>query len=101
MINNLTELENEEERPTTIGVYLSSDRKRLYTYQCQRPIAIGDRVNVKLPAGKIFTCEVMEVRPTPQLSDKWETKWAVLVQTKAEYDALNQEGSDLGRELGL
>ena len=74
---------------------------RLYTYQCQYPVKSGDKVNVKLPSGHITTVNVEEVHPTPQLSDKWETKWAVVVQTKEEAEAAAKEGSDLGKELGL
>lgn len=85
---------------TTIGLFLSG-AKRLYTYQCQRPVEVGDRVNVKLPNGTICTQKVEEVHPKPQLSDKWETKWAVVVQTKAEYEAANKESSELGKGLGL
>lgn len=85
---------------TTIGCFLNG-AKRLYTYQCQRPVEVGDRVNVKLPHGGIVTITVQEVHPTPQLSDKWETKWAVVVQTKAQWEVEQNQGSDLGRELGL
>lgn len=89
---------------TTIGIYLHGS-KRKYTYQCNRPVYPGDRVNVKLPGGAIVTEEVIDVHDTPQLSDKWETKWAVVVQTKAQYEeerfARKQEASDLGAELGL
>lgn len=87
--------------PTTIGVFLKGNASRKYTYQCARPVAVGDRVNVKLPSGLIITVAVEDVHDTPQLSDKWETKWAVVVQTKAEYDALQGQGSELGKELGL
>lgn len=89
---------------TTIGIYLHNS-KRKYTYQCNRPVYPGDRVNVKLPGGAIVTEEVIDVHETPQLSDKWETKWAVVVQSKAEYEAAKQTerniASDLGKELGL
>lgn len=97
--NELT-AENTVLPPTTIGVYLK-DSKRKYTYQCSHPVAPGDMVNVKLPHGSIITIEVIDVHPSPQLSDKWETKWAVVVQTKAERAAMEQESSDLGKELGL
>lgn len=90
--------------PTTIGIYLHGS-KRKYTYQCARPVYPGDRVNVKLPGGAIVTEEVIDVHDTPQLSDKWETKWAVVVQSKAEYEAekatQRNVASDLGQELGL
>lgn len=86
---------------TTIGVFLKGNATRKYIYQCQLPVEPGDKVNVKLPSGVIITCNVEEVHPSPQLSDKWETKWAVVIQTKAEAEAAAQEGSDLGRELGL
>lgn len=85
---------------TTIGCFLNG-AKRLYTYQCQRPVEVGDRVNVKLPHGGIVTIKVQEVHPAPQLSEKFETKWAVVVQTKADWEAEQQQGSDLGKELGL
>jgi len=94
------ELQVAAQGSTTIGAYLNG-AKRLYTYQCQRPVEVGDRVNVKLPHGGIITIKVEEVHPTPQLSDKWETKWAVVVQTKADWEASQNLGSDLGRELGL
>ena len=87
--------------PTTIGIHLKGNTARLYTYQCNRPVKVGDWVNVKLPSNLIVTNQVREVHDTPQLSDKWETKWAVVVQTKEEYEAAQQEGSDLGKELGL
>ncbi len=86
--------------PTTIGAYLNGS-KRMYTYQCARPVNPGDKVNVKLPHGGIITVNVEVVHDTPQLSDKWEMKWAVVVQTKAEYEASLRQGSELGKELGL
>lgn len=75
--------------------------KRAYTYQCQRPVEVGDWVNVKLPHGGIITIKVEKVHPSPQLSEKWETKWAVVVQTKADWESEQEQGSELGRELGL
>ncbi len=102
MIQDLTQLENEpaDQRPTTIGVFLK-DSKRKYTYQCNRPVQSGDWVNVKLPHGAILTVEVVDVHPEPQLSDKWETKWAVVVQTKEEHEAASNVASELGAHLGL
>lgn len=85
---------------TTVGVYLKTT-KRLYTYLCARPVKIGDWVNVKLPAGAILTVMVQEVHETPQLSDKWEIKWCVLIQTKEEYEAANEQASELGALLDL
>lgn len=85
---------------TTIGCYLNGS-KRMYTYQCARPVNPGDKVNVKLPHGGIITVNVEVVHDEPQLSDKWETKWCVVVQTAAEYAASLQQSSDLGKELGL
>lgn len=85
---------------TTIGCYLNGS-KRMYTYQCQRPVNPGDKVNVKLPHGGIITVNVEVVHDTPQLSDKWETKWAVVVMTAADYAAEQRQGSELGKELGL
>ena len=86
--------------PTTVGVYLKT-RTHLYTYQCNRPVEVGDWVNVKLPSGVIMTVMVEEVHPEPQLSDKWETKWCVVVQTKAEHEAAQNQSSELGSLLGL
>lgn len=88
------------EHPTTVGVYLKT-RTRLYTYQCNRPVQVGDWVNVKLPSGVIMTVMVEEVHESPQLSDKWETKWCVVVQTKEQYEAQQQQPSDLAAHLGL
>lgn len=86
---------------TTIGIFLKSNTKRLYTYQCARPVEVGDQVNVKLPSGTIVTCNVEEVHAEPQLNPAWETKWAVVVQTKAEHEARLNQSSELGKLLGL
>jgi hypothetical protein len=92
----------DEPLSTTISVKLShAENARLYTYQCNYPVAIGDLVNVKLPSSQIFTTAVLAVHPTPQLSDKWETKWAVVVKTVAEVAAERDTSSDLGKALGF
>lgn len=89
---------------TTIGVFLKGGA-RLYTYQCERPVEPGDLVNVKLPSNQIVTTKVEEVHERPQLSIKWETKWAVVVKTKAQAEAdsagVAEEVSDLSKSLGL
>jgi len=96
---------NPDEPPfTTIGVKLQNG-DRLYTYKCALPVAVGDRVNVKLPAGLVVTTTVQTVHEAPILSDKWQTKWSVVVQTAAEAmaeaEAARNAQSDLGRSLGL
>lgn len=89
---------------TTIGVFLKGGA-RLYTYQCERPVEPGDLVNVKLPSSQIVTTKVEEVHERPQLSTKWETKWAVVVKTKAQAEAdsvgVAEEVSELSKSLGL
>lgn len=89
---------------TTIGVKLTNADK-LYTYKCALPVAVGDRVNIKLPAGLVVTTTVQTVHDEPILSDKWQTKWSVVVQTAAEAmaeaEAARNEQSDLGKSLGL
>jgi len=85
---------------TTIAISINNSGRK-YTYQCALPVTIGDDVNVKLPSGHIVSVEVLEVHDTPQLSDKWETKWAVVTKTKAEKDAEKLAPSSLGESLGL
>lgn len=96
-----TEVNFDETAWVTVGVQLNSDSPKLYTYKCNLPVGVGDQVNVKLPRGAIRTVPVREVHATPQLSDKWETKWCVVIQTAEEFAASQEQSSDLGKELGL
>ena len=85
----------------TIGVILNPEKPVQYTYKCDPAVQVGDFVNVKLPRGVIMKVAVITLHETPQLSDKWETKWAVIVQTREEAAAETPTSSDLAKELGL
>jgi hypothetical protein len=85
----------------TIGCSLGAESSKLYTYKCDPVVQTGDFVNVKLPRGAVVRVEVKEVHESPRLSPNWETKWAVIVQTKAEAAATPLEQSDLAKDLGL
>ncbi len=97
-------METQEQAWTTIGIRLNGGDK-LYTYKCYLPVEVGAKVNIKLPSNLIHTATVQTVHDMPQLSEKWETKWAVVVQTAgeafAEAEALRNSPSALGASLGL
>jgi len=98
---NTTDQFQADEAFTTIAVQLSSSNARRYTYKCTLPVEVGDIVSVKLPSGQAFQTKVLEVHPEPQLSDKWETKWSVVVKTVAQQQAEANQPSELGAALGL
>jgi len=98
-MNSSEQFPSDEAPWTTVSVTLGSQRR--YTYKCELPVEVGDVVSVKLSSGQVFQTPVLEVHTTPQLSDKWETKWSVVVKTKAQLEAERNQPSELGAALGL